>query len=56
MEKDPSNKEVESLINCLDDLPLLLGKVKVETNNKSRYQSKGILFIAVNFLSLFLIL
>jgi Ca2+-binding EF-hand superfamily protein len=40
MEMDPSNKEVEGLINCLDDLPLLLGKVKVETNNKSRYQSK----------------
>jgi hypothetical protein len=37
-------KDVDGLISCLDDLPLLLGRVKNETLNTSRYQSKFLAF------------
>lgn len=40
---EEKTKEIDELINCLDDLPHLMDKIKAETANTTRYSSKNFL-------------
>ena len=37
---EDKTKGIDDLIDCLDDLPLLMDKLKSETANTTRYQCK----------------